>query len=108
MAAKIALSSSLNAKLPFSSKIPSHSCCSPRKSIAHQFRINANLGGDGELKKGGKKKFITREEEPQQYWQTAGEREGENPMKTPIPYIIIFGVCLWCIKLANKFQKLSV
>ncbi|XP_051115455.1 uncharacterized protein LOC127240688 isoform X3 [Andrographis paniculata] len=62
------------------------------------FRVSANLGGGGggggeeELSKkgGGKKKFITREQEPEQYWQTAGEREGENPMKTPLPYIIIF------------------
>ncbi|CAA0837046.1 Unknown protein [Striga hermonthica] len=58
--------------------------------------ISANLGGgDGELKKGGKKKkFITKDEEPQQYWQTAGERQGENPMKTPLPYIIIFGIII--------------
>ncbi|KAD3066640.1 hypothetical protein E3N88_34520 [Mikania micrantha] len=60
-------------------------------------------GGDGEASKDGKKKFITKEEEPEQYWQTAGEREGENPMKTPLPYIIIFGMSTPFIILAIGF-----
>lgn len=37
------------------------------------------------------------------YWQTAGEREGENPMKTPLPYIIIFGMSTPFIILALGF-----
>ncbi|KAK6141243.1 hypothetical protein DH2020_025040 [Rehmannia glutinosa] len=69
-------------------------------------------GGEGELKKGGKKKFITKEEEPEQYWQTAGEREGENPMKTPLPYIIIFGMStpfvILAIAFANGWIKVPV
>lgn len=39
------------------------------------------------------------------YWQTAGEREGENPMKTPIPYIIIFGMSTPFIILAIAFAN---
>jgi len=31
---------------------------------------------------GPKKKFITREEEPEEYFLSKGEREGKNPLKT--------------------------
>ncbi|PSR96467.1 Protein CROWDED NUCLEI like [Actinidia chinensis var. chinensis] len=69
-------------------------------------------GGEGEAKPGGKKKFITRDEEPEQYWQTAGERKGENPMTTPIPYIIIFGMStpfvILAIAFANGWIKVPV
>uniref|UniRef100_A0A0D9VW18 Uncharacterized protein n=1 Tax=Leersia perrieri TaxID=77586 RepID=A0A0D9VW18_9ORYZ len=70
-------------------------------------RISAKLGGDGEAKPAaaGKKKFITREEEPEQYWQAAGERKGENPMKTPLPYIIIFGMSTPFVILAIAFAN---
>ncbi|XVF31909.1 hypothetical protein REPUB_Repub17cG0035200 [Reevesia pubescens] len=99
MAVKVALCSSLSIRitvLPKSSSFASAFPCGlcSLKTRVHKFKIHANLGegeGEGELKPKGKKKFITREE-PQQYWQTAGEREGENPMKTPLPYIIIFGM----------------
>ncbi|KAK3415334.1 hypothetical protein EUGRSUZ_H00878 [Eucalyptus grandis] len=77
-----------------------------RRLRQKRFKIRAELGGsDGEIKKEGKKKFITREEEPQQYWQSAGEREGENPMKTPIPYIIIFGMSTPFVILAVAFAN---
>ncbi|CAM8988956.1 unnamed protein product [Rhodiola kirilowii] len=81
----------------------------PKRAKMLHFKIQANLGGSGETdaKKAAaaKKKFITKEEEPQQYWQTAGEREGENPMKTPIPYIIIFGMSTPFIILAVAFAN---
>ncbi|XP_011625122.1 uncharacterized protein LOC105421015 [Amborella trichopoda] len=75
-------------------------------------RVLAKLGGgDGDAKR-LEKKFITREEEPEQYWQTAGEREGENPMKTPLPYIIIFGMStpfvILAIAFANGWIKVPV
>ncbi|KAK9084618.1 hypothetical protein Sjap_025029 [Stephania japonica] len=70
----------------------------------HNFKVQAELGGgEGDAKKAGKKKFITREEEPDQYWQTAGERKGENPMTTPLPYIIIFGMSTPFVILAIAF-----
>ncbi|KAM0955957.1 hypothetical protein ACFX2I_024190 [Malus domestica] len=84
------------------------------KRRPHSFKIHAELGGgDGEVNKGsGKKKFITREQEPEQYWQTAGEREGENPMMTPLPYIIIFGMStpfvILAIGFANGWIKVPV
>ncbi|PQQ20745.1 uncharacterized protein Pyn_26341 [Prunus yedoensis var. nudiflora] len=63
-------------------------------------------------KKGGEEKIITREQEPEQYWQTAGEREGENPMMTPLPYIIIFGMStpfvILAIAFANGWVKVPV
>uniref|UniRef100_A0ACD5WZQ1 Uncharacterized protein n=1 Tax=Avena sativa TaxID=4498 RepID=A0ACD5WZQ1_AVESA len=74
--------------------------------ISKRSRISAQLGGggDGEAKSDGKK-FITREEEPEQYWQTAGERKGENPMMTPLPYIVIFGFSTPFIILAIAFAN---
>lgn len=50
------------------------------------------LFGGGEKGTGEKKpekKFITKEEEPEQYWTTAAEREGKNPMQTLLPYIAL-------------------
>nr|GMC88310.1 uncharacterized protein LOC109158672 [Ipomoea batatas] len=116
----LSIHSTLSTKL-FSPSLPtklfSHSYppCSERR--ANHFKVSANLGGGGgeaggEVKKGGKKKFITKEEEPEQYWQTAGEREGENPMKTPLPYIIIFGMStpfvILAIAFANGWIKVPV
>jgi hypothetical protein len=39
------------------------------------------------------------------YWQTAGERKGENPMMTPLPYIIIFGMSIPFVILAIFFAN---
>ncbi|KAG8489486.1 hypothetical protein CXB51_017503 [Gossypium anomalum] len=131
MAAKLALSSSPTTQIPLlpnsSSSASAFPCAlTSRNTRPHKFRIHANLGnfhfhfhfdwmsweGEGELKPKGKKKFITREEEPEQYWQTAGEREGENPMKTPLPYIIIFGMStpfvILAIAFANGWIKVPV
>ncbi|CAN1196681.1 hypothetical protein LINPERPRIM_LOCUS43758 [Linum perenne] len=83
----------------------SSSLHSQQKRVAHQFRLHATSGGgDGELKP-KEKKFITKEQEPEQYWQTAGEREGENPMMTPLPYIIIFGMSTPFVILAIAFAN---
>ncbi|XP_047333649.1 uncharacterized protein LOC124937430 [Impatiens glandulifera] len=112
MATKVALlSSPLSSKLPRSTNGSSSfsfplSTTTPRKRASLHFKLNAKLGGDGEgeIKQGsGKKKFITKEEEPEQYWQSAGERAGENPMKTPLPYIIIFGMSTPFVILAIAF-----
>uniref|UniRef100_A0A2P2KLF9 Uncharacterized protein n=1 Tax=Rhizophora mucronata TaxID=61149 RepID=A0A2P2KLF9_RHIMU len=110
MAANLALSSGLTARIP---SLPKSSSLSPQvhnlslpKNKSRQFAVQANIGGgDGELKPKGKKKFITKDEEPEQYWQTAGERAGENPMKTPLPYIIIFGMSTPFVILAIAFAN---
>ncbi|XP_014502640.1 uncharacterized protein LOC106763004 isoform X1 [Vigna radiata var. radiata] len=107
MAAKLTLSSPLSFKTSFLPKSLPDSLvlCSPRTNVTG-VKVHAKLGGgDEDVKKEGKKKFITREEEPQQYWQTAGEREGENPMKTPLPYIIIFGMSTPFVILAIAFAN---
>ncbi|OVA02184.1 hypothetical protein BVC80_8785g19 [Macleaya cordata] len=106
---KMTLSSptSINSLLPkpLLSPLPHKKFYSPKRK-PQKFQVHAKLGGGEEdIKKGGKKKFITREEEPEQYWQTAGEREGENPMKTPLPYIIIFGMSTPFIILAIGFAN---
>ncbi|KAK2985676.1 hypothetical protein RJ640_011904 [Escallonia rubra] len=116
MAAKVAISSSLSTKLPLPTRPSSPSlspafCPTGRRS--KNFKIHANLGGgEGEVKESGKKKFITKEEEPEQYWQAAGERKGENPMMTPLPYIIIFGMStpfvILAIAFANGWVKVPV
>eukprot|EP01025_Chloroclados_australasicus_P061912 TRINITY_DN8131_c2_g1_i1.p3 TRINITY_DN8131_c2_g1~~TRINITY_DN8131_c2_g1_i1.p3 ORF type:complete len:110 (-),score=15.17 TRINITY_DN8131_c2_g1_i1:329-658(-) len=38
------------------------------------------------------KKFITREEEPEEYWISKGEREGANPLKDPLALIGILAI----------------
>ncbi|XP_022759850.1 uncharacterized protein LOC111306202 [Durio zibethinus] len=109
MAAIVTLSSSLSTQtpvLPKSSLSASAFPCalSSQKTRVHKFKIYANLGeAEGEVKPKGKRKFITRDEEPEEFWQTAGEREGENPMKTPLPYIIIFGMSTPFVILAIAF-----
>ncbi|KAL8087970.1 uncharacterized protein LOC141698592 [Apium graveolens] len=107
MATKLAISFSVTPILPFPAKLPpplalSHNAVSSRTK-PKQFRIFAEPGGaeQGDLKKD--KKFITKEQEPEQYWQTAGEREGENPMSTPLPYIILLGMSTPFIILAIAF-----
>ncbi|KAI0527210.1 hypothetical protein KFK09_002809 [Dendrobium nobile] len=92
---------------PKTSFLLSSSFVIPTTNSKSKSRIYAKLGnldGDGETKR-PEKKFITREEEPDQYWQTAGEREGENPMKTPLPYIIIFGMSTPFVILAIAFAN---
>ncbi|XVF71733.1 hypothetical protein PTKIN_Ptkin12aG0063300 [Pterospermum kingtungense] len=124
MAAKVALSSTRTTHIPVlpnsssssasasASAFPCALSLTSQKPRLQKFKIHANLGGEGEVKPKGKKKFITREEEPEQYWQTAGEREGENPMKTPLPYIIIFGMStpfvILAIAFANGWIKVPV
>ncbi|PWA30870.1 hypothetical protein CTI12_AA626100 [Artemisia annua] len=109
MAAKIAISTTSSTSLATKFHIPPkpssyQSICPPRTTPNHRFKLQAKLGGeDGEVTKDGKKKFITKEQEPEQYWQTAGEREGENPMSTPLPYIILGGMSTPFIILAIAY-----
>ncbi|KAJ0110992.1 hypothetical protein Patl1_01832 [Pistacia atlantica] len=117
MATRPALSSSLSTKVSVLPKLWSQNPLTympaSLKPRVYHFKIHANLGeSGGEVKPKGKRKFVTREEEPDQFWQTAGEREGENPMKTPIPYIIIFGMStpfvILAIAFANGWIKVPV
>eukprot|EP00249_Psilotum_nudum_P001170 c13518_g1_i1 orf=420-812(-) len=62
----------------------------PRRASRLSYRIRSLLGDNMNEGK-DKKKFITKKEEPQQYWQTESEKEGTGPMSTPLPYIIILG-----------------
>ncbi|AET01016.1 hypothetical protein MtrunA17_Chr5g0448271 [Medicago truncatula] len=113
--AKLTLPSSpLTFNTSFLPKSPSlsHTIASPKR-ISLGVKVCAQLGGrDEETKKGEKKKFITREQEPEQYWQSAGEREGENPMMTPLPYIILFGMStpfvILGIAFANGWIKVPI
>eukprot|EP00195_Chlamydomonas_chlamydogama_P015485 CAMPEP_0202897962 /NCGR_PEP_ID=MMETSP1392-20130828/6587_1 /ASSEMBLY_ACC=CAM_ASM_000868 /TAXON_ID=225041 /ORGANISM="Chlamydomonas chlamydogama, Strain SAG 11-48b" /LENGTH=115 /DNA_ID=CAMNT_0049583739 /DNA_START=69 /DNA_END=416 /DNA_ORIENTATION=- len=52
-----------------------------------QVTTTALLGPDGD-----KKKFLTREEEPEQYWSSPGEKDGGNPFKDPIAIIGIVAI----------------
>ncbi|XP_009619616.1 uncharacterized protein LOC107793656 [Nicotiana tabacum] len=110
MAAKIAVSSALCMNFAVVSRelfspSPQPLSLSSWKRRGSHFRVSAKLGGgEGDVKK-DKKKFITKEQEPEQYWQTAGERAGENPMMTPLPYIIIFGMSTPFVILAIAFAN---
>ncbi|GAA0156880.1 hypothetical protein Leryth_005895 [Lithospermum erythrorhizon] len=108
-ATSLTSSSAINLRPAISTKLfsASHlSCTCCYTTRGNGIRISAKLGGgEEEAKKGGKKKFITKEQEPEQYYRTAGEREGENPMKTPLPWIIIFGMSTPFVILAIAFAN---
>ncbi|KAK3184543.1 hypothetical protein Dsin_031829 [Dipteronia sinensis] len=107
MAAKLAISSSLITTTTTKVSVLQKQCTFSQHPLnhshslrrTHHFRINANLGGggDGELKPKGKRKFVTREEEPEEFWQTAGEREGQQSIN-----------CCFChIELGNHVKFAS-
>ncbi|GFR52267.1 hypothetical protein Agub_g14802 [Astrephomene gubernaculifera] len=74
----------------------------------------ALLGPDG--KPGGQnsnqKKFITRDEEPEEYWSSKGERAGANPLQDPLAMIgilaIFFPFIFLGIAIASGYVDLSV
>eukprot|EP00475_Leptophrys_vorax_P031588 TRINITY_DN47881_c0_g1_i1.p1 TRINITY_DN47881_c0_g1~~TRINITY_DN47881_c0_g1_i1.p1 ORF type:complete len:129 (-),score=23.67 TRINITY_DN47881_c0_g1_i1:135-521(-) len=70
-----------------------------KKSVA----ARALLGGDDSKKE--KRKFITKDQEPEEYWQSESEREGKGPMSTVLPYIAIFGFATPFIILAIAFAQ---
>ncbi|KAG2498345.1 hypothetical protein HYH03_003604 [Edaphochlamys debaryana] len=68
-----------------------------RPSLSRRaLRTKALLGPDGTPGAGptGKKdkKFISRDEEPDQYWSSKGEAAGENPMKDPLALIGVLAI----------------
>ncbi|KAH0672921.1 hypothetical protein KY290_025202 [Solanum tuberosum] len=88
------------------SPFPQYLTSTSLKRRGSHSKVSAKLGGgEGDVNKDGKKKFITKEQEPEQYWQSAGERAGENPMMTPLPYIIIFGMSTPFVILAIAFAN---
>lgn len=91
----------------------SPSAIPPRSRLSYQRPLA--LFGDktsGDNEKGKDKKFITKEEEPEQYWQTAAEKEGKGPMSTILPYIVILGFLtpfiILGIAFANGWIKVPV
>ncbi|XP_041005489.1 uncharacterized protein LOC121250419 isoform X2 [Juglans microcarpa x Juglans regia] len=86
----MALSSSLSTRFPhpFKPSLPSPFSCNNilPKTRVHRFKIHANLGGgEEEIKKGGKKKFITRDQEPEQGFLNAGIGKQQEKGKGRIP-----------------------
>ncbi|GLC42629.1 hypothetical protein PLESTB_001121300 [Pleodorina starrii] len=74
--------------------VRSQTVCQPSRSRC-SLRTRALLGPDGKPgTQGGskKKQFISREEEPEQYWSSKGEAEGANPMKDPLAIIGILAI----------------
>ncbi|XP_024358733.1 uncharacterized protein [Physcomitrium patens] len=73
-------------------------------------RPSALFGGGGADDKKPEKKFITKEQEPDQYWTTAAEREGKNPMQTLLPYIALLTIlspfAILAVAYANNWIKL--
>eukprot|EP00894_Picocystis_sp_ML_P005534 jgi/Pico_ML_1/56051/g1647.t2 len=52
------------------------------------------LGGGPEDESSSKRKFITREEEPEEFWQSKDEREGKSPLQDPLALSILFGMAV--------------
>ncbi|CAG9465373.1 unnamed protein product [Pedinophyceae sp. YPF-701] len=68
--------------------------------------------GGGDEGAGKKRRFITREEEPDEYFLSKGERDGENPLKTdPLAWIgllaIFFPFILTVVLIASGAIDLS-
>ncbi|KXZ51593.1 hypothetical protein GPECTOR_12g557 [Gonium pectorale] len=73
----------------------------------------ALLGPDGKPgTTSGQKKFISREEEPEQYWGSKFEADGGNPLKDPLAIIgilaIFFPFIFLGIAIAAGYIDLSV
>ncbi|EFJ48770.1 hypothetical protein VOLCADRAFT_104607 [Volvox carteri f. nagariensis] len=84
----------------------------PARSRRH-LCTRALLGPDGKPgADGAKKKFITREEEPEQYWSSKGEQDGANPLKDPLAIIgilaIFFPFIFLAVAVAAGYIDLSV
>ncbi|PNW84610.1 hypothetical protein CHLRE_03g151200v5 [Chlamydomonas reinhardtii] len=75
-------------------------------------QVRALLGPDGKPGTTSGKKFISREQEPEQYWSSKGEAEGGNPMKDPLAIIgvlaIFFPFIFLGIAVAAGYIDLSV
>ncbi|KAG2454891.1 hypothetical protein HYH02_000722 [Chlamydomonas schloesseri] len=83
------------------------------RAARRSLRARALLGPDGKPgTTSGQKKFISREEEPEQYWSSKGEAEGANPMKDPLAIIgvlaIFFPFIFLAIAVAAGYIDLSV
>lgn len=50
--------------------------------------------GRGRAESSSKRKFITREEEPEEFWQSKDEREGKSPLQDPLALSILFGMAV--------------
>ncbi|GIL97360.1 hypothetical protein Vretimale_3019 [Volvox reticuliferus] len=93
-------------------KVPSKAICRPGSSRCIVC-TKALLGPDGKPGAvGAKKKFITREEEPEQYWSSKGEQDGANPLKDPLAIIgilaIFFPFIFLAIAIGTGYVDLSV
>eukprot|EP00245_Coleochaete_scutata_P009065 TRINITY_DN2903_c0_g1_i1.p1 TRINITY_DN2903_c0_g1~~TRINITY_DN2903_c0_g1_i1.p1 ORF type:complete len:150 (+),score=19.35 TRINITY_DN2903_c0_g1_i1:50-499(+) len=51
-----------------------------------------------------KKKFITKEEEPEQYWSSEGEKSGKSPLSSPLAWIGIISIFFPFILLGVAFS----
>lgn len=57
----------------------------------------------GESDSEAPRKVLRREEEPEEYWKTPGERKGESPLKDPLAIIGILSILFPFILLAIAF-----
>eukprot|EP01023_Acetabularia_acetabulum_P022816 TRINITY_DN223_c0_g1_i1.p2 TRINITY_DN223_c0_g1~~TRINITY_DN223_c0_g1_i1.p2 ORF type:complete len:113 (-),score=18.57 TRINITY_DN223_c0_g1_i1:233-571(-) len=55
------------------------------------FKIRADAEPEPEPEKKDKK-FITREEEPEEYWKSAAEKAGKSPLQDPLALIGILSI----------------
>ncbi|CAL5219931.1 g1863 [Coccomyxa viridis] len=62
------------------------------RSSRRSLPLSVQAIGGGE--KPDDKKMLTRDEEPEQFWQTKTEAKGENPIKDPLAIIGIVSILL--------------
>ncbi|GBF91047.1 hypothetical protein Rsub_03903 [Raphidocelis subcapitata] len=74
--------------------------------------VTANVFGGGSEGPGEDKKFLSRDEEPEEYWSSKGERSGNNPLSDPLAIIgivsILFPFLLLLVAIALGYIDLSV
>eukprot|EP00271_Cylindrocystis_brebissonii_P010379 TRINITY_DN26552_c0_g1_i1.p1 TRINITY_DN26552_c0_g1~~TRINITY_DN26552_c0_g1_i1.p1 ORF type:complete len:140 (-),score=15.84 TRINITY_DN26552_c0_g1_i1:1286-1705(-) len=78
-----------------------------RRNACKSLRTNALLN-EGEGQSGddpSKKKGISRDDEPEEFWQSEGERSGKNPMSTILPWVAILGILFPFIILGIAFAN---
>lgn len=69
-------------------------------------------GNDSDSDTSKNKKFLSREEEPEEYWVSKGEKDGANPMKDPLAAIgilaILFPFALLALGIGTGYIDTSV
>ncbi|GMH41621.1 hypothetical protein BSKO_09531 [Bryopsis sp. KO-2023] len=73
----------------FTGSLPNLRRCRIAPVRPSRFVVRAEDDDDGPAPQ---RKFITREQEPEEYWTSKAERDGESPMKDPMAWVGLLGI----------------